>query len=538
MIWSPVLSTQLTLRGISKSYADHLVLDQVSLSVRPGERVGIVGENGSGKSTLLRLVAGLDRPDDGEIVVAAGGGIGHLGQTLGLPPAHTVRHAVDAALADLRAMESRMRELEADLTEGRLAEYGDLLSVYQARGGYEADARVEAALHGLGLAHLDRDRTLGSLSGGEQARLGLACVLAADPEMMLLDEPTNHLDADAMNWLEERLRAHTGTVLAVSHDRHFLDRVATSILEVEGGAVARFGGGYTGYLAEQAAARQRWEQAYAGWCEEIRRIEEFAATTAHRVAPGRAIKDNNKMAYDRAAGRVQNSVAGRVRQATERLRRLREAPVPEPPAPLRFAGRFDAGTVDGPLVELRDVRVGDRLAVRAFTVEPGSRLLVSGPNGAGKTTFLRVLAGDLEPDHGVVRRRGRIGYLPQESVFTSPGLTVVEAFAEGRAGYPAEHRERLLSLGLFRADGLDTPVGALSVGQRRRLALARLLTGEADLLLLDEPTNHLSLTLVEELEQALHAYRGAIVAVSHDRTLRDGFDGTAIQIDHLLKEIK
>ncbi|WP_433242806.1 ribosomal protection-like ABC-F family protein [Streptosporangium sp. CA-135522] len=530
MFRRPVLSTQLTLREVSKAYGEQPVLDHVSFTVKPGERVGIVGENGSGKSTLLRLIAGVEVADDGEVVVTAGGGIGHLGQTIGLPPEQTVQHAVDAALAQLRAMQRRMRELEADLTEDRLAEYGDLLSAYEARGGYEADARVDKALHDLGLGHLGRDRPLGGLSGGEQARLGLACLLAASPEILLLDEPTNHLDAASTAWLEERLRAHRGTVVAVSHDRFFLDRVATSILEVEGGGVTRFGGGYTGFLAEQAAARQRWEQAYADWCEETKRVETFAATTAHRVAHGRAMKDGNKMAYDRNAGRVQSSVAGRVRQAQERLRRLHDDPVPEPPEPLRFAGLFRHGTAGGSVAELRAVRVGDRLSVDSFTVEPGQRLLVHGANGAGKSTFLRILAGDLAPDDGTVRHRGRIGHLPQDSPPVLPERSVLDAYAEGRPGYPDEHRARLLSMGLFRPEDLRTPVGALSVGRRRRLALARLLTGEADLLLLDEPTNHLSLTLVEELEEALGAYRGALVVVSHDRALRSRFTGTEIEM--------
>ncbi|MDP9865953.1 MULTISPECIES: ribosomal protection-like ABC-F family protein [Streptosporangium] len=530
MFRRPVLSTQLTLRGVSKAYGEQPVLDHVSFTVRPGERVGIVGENGSGKSTLLRLIAGVEKADDGEVTVSAAGGVGHLGQTLGLPAGQTVRHAVDAALTELRAMERRMRALEDDLTEDRLAEYGELLSAYEARGGYEADARVDKALHGLGLGHIGRDRPLGSLSGGEQARLGLACLLAASPEILLLDEPTNHLDGASTAWLEERLRAHRGTVVAVSHDRFFLDRVVTSILEVEGGGITRFGGGYRGFLAEQAAARRRWEQAYADWCEEIKEVETFAATTAHRVAHGRAMKDGNKMAYDRAGGRVQSSVAGRVRQAQERLRRLRDSPVPQPPEPLRFTGLFRRGTAAGPVAELRAVRVGARLAVESFDVGPGQRLLVHGVNGAGKSTFLRVLAGDLRPDGGTVRHCGRIGYLPQESSLTRPERSVLAAFAEGRPGCPEEHRARLLSMGLFRPEDLRTPAGALSVGQRRRLALARLLTTEADLLLLDEPTNHLSLTLVEELEEALAGYRGALVVVSHDRALRGRFTGTEIEM--------
>ncbi|WP_435866442.1 ABC-F family ATP-binding cassette domain-containing protein [Streptosporangium sandarakinum] len=556
------MSTQLSLHDVSKAYGDRPVLDHVSFTVRPGERAGIVGENGSGKSTLLRLIAGVEPPDDGEITVVAAGGIGHLAQTLDLPDDHTVQDAVDAALADLRDMERRMRELAADLIGDRLAEYGDLLDAYEARGGYEADARVDKSLHGLGLGHVGRDRRLGGLSGGERARLALACLLAASPEILLLDEPTNHLDAAATHWLEERLRSHRGTVVAVSHDRLFLDRVATAILEVEDGGVTRFGGGYTGFLAEQAAARRRWEQAYADWCEEVRRAEEFTAVTAHRVAPGRAMRDSNKMAYDRAGGRVQSSIAGRVRQGAERLRRLHENAVPRPPEPLRFGGVPASGTAhdtvsgtaggpvsgpldgtaggttagptadaaDGAIAELRAVRVADRLHVGSLTIGPGRRLLVHGPNGAGKSTLLRVLAGVTEPDEGTVRRRGRIGYLPQESSFDRPERPLLAAFAEGRPGHPEEHRARLLSMGLFRPEQLATPVGALSVGQRRRLGLARLLAEEADLLLLDEPTNHLSLRLVEELEEALAAYPGALVLVSHDRALRGRFTGEEIEL--------
>ncbi|MEZ7132356.1 ATP-binding cassette domain-containing protein, partial [Nonomuraea sp. AD125B] len=330
------------------------MLDDVTVSVKAGERAGVVGENGSGKSTLLRLLAGVERPDDGEITVpTAADEVGYLGQTLDLPPTHTVQQAVDAALAGLRAIERRLRDLETTLATAAadasddtsddtaddtaaLAEYGELQTLYEARGGYEADARVDKAFHGLGLAHVGRERTLGSLSGGELARLGLACVLAAAPRVLLLDEPTNHLDEPALTWLEDRLREHRGTVVVVSHDRVFLGRVATAVLEVEGGAVTRFGGGYDGFLAAKAAARARWEQAYAAWCAEVRQVREHAATTAHRVAAGGLIRDNNKMAYDRNAGRVQSSISSRVRNAHERLRRLLANPIPRPPSPLHF----------------------------------------------------------------------------------------------------------------------------------------------------------------------------------------------------------
>ncbi|WP_396982844.1 ABC-F family ATP-binding cassette domain-containing protein [Nonomuraea sp. WAC 01424] len=513
----------INVRNISKTYGDRAVLTGVSLSAGPGERLAIVGENGSGKSTLLRLLAGVERPDDGEITVT--GDVGHLGQTLGLPLDHTVRQAADHALAGLRAMERRLRELESALTDDVMDEYGELLTAYEARGGYEADARIDRALHGLGLAHVARDRVLSSLSGGERARLGLACVLAADPATLLLDEPTNHLDEPALTWLEERLRGHRGPVVVVSHDRVFLDRVATAVLEVEEGSVTRYGGGHSGFLAAKAAARARWEQAYAAWREEVRQVREHAATTAHRVAAGRAMKDNNKMAYDRNAGRVQSSVAARVRNAHERLRRLEDDPVPRPPAPLRFRAAFrapapaaDATGVPGPLVELRDVHVGDRLHVGSLTVRPGERVLVSGPNGAGKSTLLRVMA----------ERAGcRVGHLAQDDDL-DPGLAVPAAF--GHDGYADERRAALLDTGLFPPHVLGQKVGALSVGQRRRLSLAGLLIREHDLLLLDEPTNHLSPALADELDHAIAAYRGAVVMITHDRALRRHFRGTEIRL--------
>ncbi|MEV0624980.1 ABC-F family ATP-binding cassette domain-containing protein [Nonomuraea wenchangensis] len=533
------------------------MLDDVTVSVKAGERAGVVGENGSGKSTLLRLLAGVERPDDGEITVpTATDDVGYLGQTLDLPPTHTVQQAVDAALAGLRAIERRLRDLESTLTTATgdtaaaaLAEYGELQTLYEARGGYEADARVDKAFHGLGLAHVGRDRALGSLSGGELARLGLACVLAAAPRVLLLDEPTNHLDEPALTWLEDRLREHRGTVVVVSHDRVFLGRVATAVLEVEGGAVTRFGGGYDGFLAAKATARARWEQAYAAWCAEVRQVREHAATTAHRVAAGGLMRDNNKMAYDRNAGRVQSSVSSRVRNAHERLRRLLDNPIPRPPSPLHFhspftrppthgthggtsagsgtaTGTIAAGTTGMPgravLVELRDVRVGDgRLHIPHLALAPGDRLLVRGPNGAGKSTLLQALAEQ------AARASVRVGHLQQEVTF-DPGLTVLAAY--GRDGYPDEREAALLGTGLFAPHTLRQKVGELSVGQRRRLALARLLASEHDLLLLDEPTNHLSPLLAEELEQALDHYRGTLVVVSHDRALTRRFRGEHLHL--------
>ncbi|MFJ3923295.1 ABC-F family ATP-binding cassette domain-containing protein [Streptomyces sp. NPDC090022] len=532
------MPAQLTALDVTKSYNGRLVLDSVSCAVPPGGRLGIVGENGSGKSTLLRLLAGAERPDQGRIVVRADGGIGHLAQEETLPAHLTVQQVIDRALGELRSMEQRMRHLEARMAEGDttvLDAYADLLTAFELRGGYEADARVERALHGLGLVDLPRDRVAAGLSGGEQVRLRLAALLAAAPEVLLLDEPTNHLDDAALTWLEDHLRTRRGTTVAVSHDRVFLDRVTTDLLEVDGDLhrAVRYGNGYAGYLAERAADRRRRAEAHAAWQDEVARLRESAATTARRVAPGRPLKDGNKMAYDRAAGRVQQSLASRVRNAEERLARLLAAPVPAPAEPLRFAPALhtplprpgDGRPASHALVEAEAVEVPGRLAPVGLTLRAGDRLLVDGPNGAGKSTLLNILAGTADPAHGRVVRRGRTGLLAQRTDVGPAGRTVLEAYAHGRAGTPEEHTERLLSLGLFARDRLDVPVGALSAGQRQRLALARLVSEPLDVLLLDEPTNHLSLALAEELEAALAEFPGAVVLVSHDRLLRERWTG-------------
>ncbi|MBQ1109432.1 MULTISPECIES: ABC-F family ATP-binding cassette domain-containing protein [unclassified Streptomyces] len=560
---------QLAMKDVSKAYGDRSVLDQVTLTVRPGEKTAVIGENGSGKSTLLRLLAGVEQPDTGEITVRFPGGTGYLAQTLDLDPADTVQDAVDAALAELRDLEHRIREAEAGLSERKpgdpgptdeeLAAYGDLLTAYEDRDGYRADARTEAALHGLGLAHLTRDRALATLSGGEQSRLALACVLAAAPELLLLDEPTNHLDARAVGWLEDHLRGHRGTVVVITHDRAFLERVTSVILEVDRDlrTVTRYGDGWDGYRTAKAAARRRWAQEHEEYLTDLARTEELVEAAGARLA---ATGGDPKQGFGKHRRSHEAKLSGQVRAARTRLDALRRSPVPPPPRPLAFTGRpavtdgtgpadrdgtaTGAGTGDHDrtatgtgtgdhartLVELDAVSVGDRLRLPSLRVASGARLLVTGENGAGKTTLLRVLAGDLTPDAGTVTRRARIGYLPQELPARPTRRTLLATFAAGRPGFPDEYADELLALGLFRPEDLDVPVASLSVGQQRRLALARLVTRPADLLVLDEPTNHIALSLVEELEQALDQYRGAVVVVSHDRSFRARFTGDVLEL--------
>ncbi|MFD6377999.1 ribosomal protection-like ABC-F family protein [Streptomyces albidoflavus] len=539
---SPARSAQLALKDVSKAYGERAVLDQVSLTVRPGERAGVIGENGSGKSTLLKLIAGAETPDSGEVTVVAPGGTGHLRQTLDLPPHLTVQDAVDDALADLRELESRLQAAGERLGEAgdrELAEYGELLAAFEARDGYQADTRVETALHHLGLGHLGRDRSLGSLSGGEQSRLALACVLAAAPELLLLDEPTNHLDDRSTDWLADRLRAHRGTLVTVTHDRAFLERVTTTILEVDRDtrAVTRYGDGWPGYRRAKAAARRRWAQEHEEYVAELARTEELVAAAGQRLAatgrdPGEGFGKHRRSS--------ENKLSAQVRAARERLTRLHASPVPPPPEPLRFRATLTphtdpaGGTPETatPLLALTGVRVADRLHVDALQVEPGGRLLVTGPNGAGKTTLLRVISGALAPDAGTVARApgARIAHLAQELAVAPAPVPLLTAYAAGRPGHPDEYAAELLELGLFREDDLAVPVPSLSAGQRRRLSLARLVSRPADLLVLDEPANHLSLTLVEEIEEALEAYAGAVVVVSHDRRFRERFSGRRLEL--------
>ncbi|WP_030521862.1 TlrC/CarA/OleB/SrmB family ABC-F type ribosomal protection protein [Nocardia rhamnosiphila] len=531
-------AAQITLSDTSKRYGDRTVLDRVSLSIRPGETVGVVGDNGSGKSTLLRLLAGQELPDNGEVRVSAPGGIGYLPQSLELPGAATVAEAIDLALTDIRELETRLRSAEIELgadgpMEPALGRYAELLARFEARGGYQADQRVDTALAGLGLPGLARDRTLGTLSGGQRSRLALAATLAAAPELLLLDEPTNDLDDAAVDWLERYLRGHRGTIVAVTHDRVFLERITNVVLEVADGRVARFGDGYGGYLRAKAAQRQRMAEEHQRWTQELARNRRLAASNVARLD---AIPRKLPLAVFaagpfRARGRDHGARA-RIRSAKERLERLTGNPVAAPPELLAFSPELNAHppVAGGPVAETAGVRVSGRLEAGEISLAAGERLLVTGPNGAGKTTLLRLLAGELEPDSGSIRVHGRVGYLRQEEVRWPAEITVLQAFAYDRPWHPQEYADELLRMGLFRPDDLGLRVGDLSYGQRRRIELARLVSDPVDLLLLDEPTNHLSPVLVEQLEQALTAYRGAVVMVTHDRRIRERFRGTRLEI--------
>ncbi len=303
------------------------------------------------------------------------------------------------------------------------------------------------------------------------------------------------------------------------------------ILEVDRDlrTVTRYGDGWDGYRTAKAAARRRWAQDHQEYLDELARTQELVDAAGQRLA---ATGKDPKQGFGKHRRSHEAKLSGRVRAARTRLEALRRTPVPPPPEPLAFTGRpaLAGETGTGPLVELADISVGDRLHLPALRVESGARLLVTGENGAGKTTLLRVLAGDLAPDTGTVARRARIGYLPQELPARPTRRTLLATYAAGRPGFPDEYADELLELGLFRPEDLGVPVASLSIGQQRRLALARLVVRPADLLVLDEPTNHIALDLVEEVETALAQYPGAVVVVSHDRSFRARFAGDVLEL--------
>jgi macrolide transport system ATP-binding/permease protein len=370
--------------------------------------------------------------------------------------------------------------------------------------------------------------------------LALAGLLTRRPACLVLDEPTNHLDDPATAYLEEALRAFPGAVVVASHDRVFLDAVAATVLDLDAGHLGSDGeggrlrgvseGGYSAFLADRAAARRRWEERFEAEQDELARLRRTAATGARTVAHGRPPRDNDKFIHHAKGENVARTVRRRVRDTERRIAVLEEDAVPRPPAPLSFRGVLAPGA--GAWVRVRELHVPGRLRVPRLDVLPGERVLVTGANGSGKSTLLRALAGRLEAPgtRGELRVHARaVGHLAQDTRFRNPAATPVQLYAAATRARGVEpvplHR-----LGLLPPRALRKPVGELSVGQQRRLALAVLVAGAPDLVLLDEPTNHLSLALAEELEEALLRSPGTVVVASHDRWLRRRWDGPQLPL--------
>jgi macrolide transport system ATP-binding/permease protein len=524
--------------GISVHYGDRRVLSDVSLTVPPGARIGLIGENGVGKSTLLRVLAGAEAPDSG--VVSRPRRVGFLWQEVRFRPEDTLAALMEDALAEVRAIERELEAASAALAgddPAAAARYDDALSAAERAEVWTAESRRDALLDGLGVGAIPLGRRLSEVSGGQRSRFALAALLLGRPDALLLDEPTNHLDDSAAAFLESQLLGWHGPVLFASHDRAFLDSAATGLLDLDPARTGTtvFGGGYSAYLAEKAAERARWEKQYSDEQAELVALKHAVDVTARSIAWSGKVRDNDKFVKSYKGNTLDRQISRRVRNAGGRLEELTASQVRKPPKPLSFTGipsGFQSlGEEAGSLLQADDLHVPGRLTLGRFAVEAESRVLVTGANGAGKSTLLSVLAGRVVPLVGTVhRRRGlRVELLEQDVRFADPAQTPRRIY-ELALGERRAEAVPLSGLGLIAPRDLDREVGLLSVGQQRRLALALIMARPPHVFLLDEPTNHLSLGLATELEEALGGYPGAVVVASHDRWLRERWSGEVVNL--------
>jgi macrolide transport system ATP-binding/permease protein len=530
--------------GLDVRFGTRRVLHDIDLTAQPGRRIGLVGENGSGKTTLLRAVAGvlppravvtgtIERPPD----------LAMLAQEPPFGDAQTVGEVLAGALAPLRGMVTEVERLSLELSDDSDEEaqtaYAGALDRAVSHDAWDADRRAAEAAERLGLGALDPARRIGRLSGGQRTRLALATLMTTRPDCLLLDEPTNHLDDEAIDLLSAFLRDLPGVVLLASHDRVLLDDVCTDLFDLDptelgtdGRGGRRFGGGWTAYEEHRAATRRRWEETYSEQQEALARLREATKIDSSAIAHNRPPRDNDKFIYGFKGANVQRTLARRKRDAHRRLDTAEQEQVRKPRPRLRLRAELTGtGGAAGRVVQVRDLVVGDRLALRRLDVTAGERLLVSGPNGSGKSTLLGVLSGRLEPTTGsVFVTAHRVSELAQDVRFAEPGRSAAATY-DALVGEERAALTPLRDLGLVPPDRLVTPVALLSVGQRRRLGLAVAIAAGPDLLLLDEPTNHVSLALAGEIEDALRTTAGTVVVASHDRWLRRRWDGAELRLN-------
>jgi macrolide transport system ATP-binding/permease protein len=531
-----------TVRNLSKSYGAINVLHDISFVVNHGERVGIVGSNGVGKSTLLKILVEQEEADSGGIAYAPSSEVGYLPQTMPDFYGHTMQDLILASVGNLRQLEERMRQIEAEMATAHeedlaslLVEYGQVSTKFQDHGGYDLDYKIDTILEGLRIAYLPRTQEVQTLSGGEKARVGLATLLLKSPDLLLLDEPTNHLDFASMKWLESYLVHSASAMLMVSHDRQFLNRTVNQIFEIDehDHHLKRYEGNYDAYVLAKVAERARWEEDYERQQEEIKelrkRIKETARQVGHSYRPPR---DNDKFARYFFAQRVDSTVSRNIRAAEEQLKRIETDPIPKPPELIRVSSRFQTEPMQSRVV-VNAMHLtkcwGERCILQdvSFTLAQDARVVLIGPNGAGKTTLLKLLMGQEEPNSGEVQlvASARIGYLSQEAVDLDSQKTVLETYRYGQVGYEAEFVAKLIGYGLFRLEDMQKTIGQLSVGQRRKLEIARLMAQEPNVLFLDEPTNYISLDVLEAFESAIVNFPGPVLTISHDRWFIQRFGG-------------
>lgn len=503
----------LQLSNISKNYGIDVILSDISMQVLERERIGLVGVNGAGKSTLLKIIAGELSYDSGAIHKAKETRIGYLAQNSGLQSNRTIDEEMRAVFAHLTDAEKELRELEQQIADPALHDnpkrYEEVLDRYalksdwfREQGGFEINTRINSVLHGMGFGTFPADTMISTLSGGQKTRLALARILLQAPDLLMLDEPTNYLDIPTLTWLEGYLRSYSGAILVVSHDRYFLDALATTIIEIERHAAKRYTGNYSRYIDIKAAEYEANMKLFEKQQDEIAKMEQFIQRNIVRASTTKRAQSRRK-ALDKMD--VLDRPLGDLKKA-------------------RFSFEIERQTG-------KDVLDVAELSVKfpekerqlfqhvSFKLQRSETVALIGPNGIGKSTLLKVLVGQREQQTGSVRwgANVKLGYYDQEQTGLTPTNTVLE---EVWGTYPHMEEARIRTvLGNFLFSGEDVlkRVSSLSGGEKARVSLAKLMLEQANVLILDEPTNHLDLFSKEVLESALLDYEGTLLFISHDR---------------------
>ena len=507
--------------GVSKQYGKQVLFIEADFQLNPGEKVGLVGPNGAGKSTLFRMIMGEEAPDDGSVTLPKKLTLGYFRQEVDEMSGRSVLDEAIAGSGRLGDLHHELMDLEhamsdpdrGDELEAILERFGHVQEEYQHLGGYELEARAKACLHGLGFEDAQIDGDVGALSGGWKMRVSMAKVLLGNFDVLLMDEPTNHLDIESILWLEAFLKTVPATLLMTSHDRDFMNRVVTKVLEIDGGDIVTYSGNYDFYTREREQREANQEAAYARQqaklAKEQRFIERFSAHAAK-------------------AAQVQSRV-----KALDKIERI------EPPRKRRVV-KWDfraPGRSGDDVAMLKGVRkaYGAKKLYDQFAlhIRRGERWCVMGKNGAGKSTLLKMVAGVLQPDAGTVKLGASLslGYFSQQALdLLDPELTVLEQMQKD---FPMEGLgvlRNLLGAFQFSGDDVDKRIRALSGGEKSRLVMARMLFNPPNFLVLDEPTNHLDLATKEMLIEALKDFEGTMLFVSHDRTFLRGLANRVLEL--------